>query len=431
MNPASASTASASPARQLTGSTLFLLAGLAALGALSTNIILPAFPAIGAQLQASPQRLGLTLSAFFLAFALGQLLVGPLSDRIGRKWLVLGGLATFFAGSVLCALAGSLSMLVLGRVVQALGACAASVLSRAIARDIFDGAALARALAMTMTAMAAAPGFSPLVGGLLQSAVGWRATFVIVGLCGLVLAVHFHRALGESHPADRRTRVSAGVIVASYGRLAVDPLFAFPALAVSLLIGGLYTYFSLAPAIIMGGIGLNAFQFGLFFAVTVFVVFGVGFLAPRLAVGWGHRNAALAGFAVALAGSAVLFLGGGTPGLATVTVSWVVFILGMGVANPLGTALTLQPFASRAGLASALLGFLQMAIAATGALVANALPFAPVVSLAIVLTACSGLALVALLAGNQIHLHPSNPVHCELKCNHWGRSGFDVGRETE
>src|SRR5260221_12561468 len=125
--------------RRLTGGMLFLLAGLAALGALATNIILPAFPRIGAELAISPPELGLLLSSFFVAFALGQLVVGPLSDRFGRRWLVLGGLAVFVAGSVVCTLAGTLPLLVLGRVIQALGACAASVLSRAIARDLFDG----------------------------------------------------------------------------------------------------------------------------------------------------------------------------------------------------------------------------------------------------------------------------------------------------
>jgi DHA1 family bicyclomycin/chloramphenicol resistance-like MFS transporter len=134
--------------RRLTGGTLFLLAGLAALGALATNIILPAFPRIGAELAISSPELGLLLSSFFVAFALGQLVVGPLSDRFGRKPLVLGGLAVFVAGSVVCALAGTLPLVVLGRVIQALGACAASVLSRAIARDLFDGEALGRALAL-------------------------------------------------------------------------------------------------------------------------------------------------------------------------------------------------------------------------------------------------------------------------------------------
>ena len=131
---------------QLTGNLLLLLAGLAALGSLATNIILPAFPNMAGELGTSVKDLSATLASFFVAFAMGQLFVGPLSDRFGRKWLVVSGLLVFFTGSVLCALAGSLTQLIVGRIVQALGVCATSVLSRAIARDLFEGEALARAL---------------------------------------------------------------------------------------------------------------------------------------------------------------------------------------------------------------------------------------------------------------------------------------------
>ncbi|MGH6875719.1 MAG: MFS transporter, partial [Aestuariivirgaceae bacterium] len=259
--------------RPLTGETLFLLAGLAALGALATNIILPAFPRIGAGLGVSSQGLGLTLSSFFVAFALGQLLVGPLSDRLGRKWLVLGGLAVFVAGSVLCAVADSLSVLILGRVIQAFGACAASVLSRAIARDLFDGEALARALALTMIAMAAAPGFSPLLGSALESLFGWRITFLVVAAFGVALALHYWTSVGETHPTDRRASLAASDVASAYGRLLVDQRFLLPALSVSLVIGGLYTFFAAAPAVLMSEVGLTAFQLGLSFAATVLIVF--------------------------------------------------------------------------------------------------------------------------------------------------------------
>ena len=248
--------------RRMTGGILFLLAGLAALGTLATNIILPAFPRIGASLGVSLQELGLTLSSFFVAFAFGQLLVGPLSDRFGRKWLVLSGLAVFTAGSVLCASADTLSFLVLGRVIQALGACAASVLSRAIARDLFDGEALARALALTMIAGAAAPGFSPLLGSALDGLFSWRITFLVVAAFGVVLALHYSRSVGETHRADRGASLAASAVASAYGRLAVDPRFLLPALSVSLVIGGLYTFFAAAPAILMTELGLTAFQLG-------------------------------------------------------------------------------------------------------------------------------------------------------------------------
>jgi DHA1 family bicyclomycin/chloramphenicol resistance-like MFS transporter len=383
--------------RRLTGGILLLLAGLAALGALATNIILPAFPRIGATLGASSQDLGLTLSSFFIAFAVGQLLVGPLSDRFGRRWLVLGGLAVFVAGSVLCALADTLPFLIIGRVIQALGACAASVLSRAIARDLFDGEALARALALTMIAMAVAPGFSPLLGSALDSLFGWRITFLVVAAFGVALALHYWRSAGETHPADRRAPLTASAVASAYGRLAVDPRFLLPAVSVSLVIGGLYTFFATAPAILMNGLGLTAFQLGLTFATTVLIVFAAGFLAPRLAHRWGQRTVGIIGLFITLAGSLSMFAFAATPTYTRFTIAIALYLLGMGLINPLGTAIALHPFGRQAGLASALLGFLQMGFAAIGASFASVLALAPSASLAVILTTGSFLALLAFL----------------------------------
>jgi len=390
-------TNSAPSERRLTGETLFLLAGLAALGALATNIILPAFPRIGASLGVSSQELGLTLSSFFVAFAFGQLLVGPLSDRFGRKWLVLGGLAVFVAGSVLCAFADALSFLVFGRVIQALGACAASVLSRAIARDLFDGEELARALALTMIAVAAAPGFSPLLGSALDSLFGWRITFLVVAAFGVVLALHYSTSVGETHPADRRASLAASAVASAYGRLAADPRFLLPAVSVSLVIGGLYTFFAAAPAILMSELGLTAFQLGLSFATTVLIVFAAGFLAPRLAHRWGQGTVGMIGLFIALAGSLFLFAFAAAPAFMPFTMAIGLYLLGMGLINPLGTAIALHPFGRQAGLASALLGFMQMGCAAIGASLASLLPLQAFASLAVILTAGSALALLAFL----------------------------------
>ena len=387
----------ASSERRLTGGALFLLAGLAALGALATNIILPAFPRIGAELEISSPELGLLLSSFFVAFALGQLVVGPLSDRFGRKPLVLGGLAVFAAGSVICALAGTLPLLVLGRVIQALGACAASVLSRAIARDLFDGEALARALALTMIAMAAAPGFSPLLGSALDGLFGWRTIFLAVAAFGVVLALHYSTRVGETHPADRRASLAASDVASAYGRLGIDPRFLPPAASVSPVIGGLYTFFAAAPAILMDELGLTSFQLGLNFATSVLIVFAAGFLAPRLAHRWGQRTVGMIGLFIALAGSLFLFAFATAPAFISFTAAIALYLFGMGLINPLGTAIALHPFGRQAGLASALLGFLQMGCAAVGASFVSLLPLPPFTSLAVILTTGSALALLIFL----------------------------------
>lgn len=380
----------------LTGELLFLLAGLAALGALATNIILPAFPDMAVALGTSVIDLSATLSSFFVAFAVGQLFVGPLSDRFGRRWLVLAGLLAFVMGSAVCAFASTLPQLIGGRIVQALGVCATSVLSRAIARDLFDGEALARTLSLIMVAMAAAPGFSPMLGGAFNHWLGWQSTFAFVGVMAVVLAIHYNARLGETHQADRRSAISVPAILKTYWLLLTDRRFIAPALAVSLVIGSLYAFFGMAPAILMVGFHFSPFGLAIFFASTVFVVFGAGFLAPRLARRWGQARAARIGLAIALTGSVALLVG--KADFVFFSAALTVFLLGMGMVNPLGTAIALHPFGRQAGAASALLGFLQMGCAALAISVGAMLDVPAYTSLGIILTSSLALAFAAFLA---------------------------------
>jgi len=375
----------------LTGRLLALLAGIAALGSLAINIVLPAFPAMAADLGTSVHALSATLGGFFVTFAVGQLFVGPLSDRFGRRSLVLGGLAVIVAGSVMCALATSLPQLITGRVVQALGACATSVMSRAIARDLFEGPDLARALSFMMVAMAAAPGFSPLLGGAFDALLGWRAIFGLLAACALLLGPIYLLRLGETHPADRRTPLSVVAVGRGYGRLLVDRRFIAPALSVSLVVGSLYLFFAMAPAILMEGFGFSPFGLALLFATTVFVVFGAGLLAPRLATRMGPQRAARAGIAVALAGGVALLAG--PQDVRYFSAGLALFLGGMGVVNPLGTALTLQPFGQQAGAASALLGFMLMGCAALAIGAVSMLPLAPYPAFCWVLVLCLAVSL--------------------------------------
>src|SRR6476659_563788 len=180
-----------------------VLAGLAATGTLATNILLPSLPQMAASLNVTSASVTSAITVFLAVFAVGQLAVGPISDRYGRRWPVLSGFAVFFAGSIWCALATDLPSLLTGRVIQAAGACATSVLSRAIARDLYSGAALGRAMALIMIAMAAAPGFSPLLGGALDHAFGWRSEFVFVGAFAAIGAIAYAAVLVETHNSTR------------------------------------------------------------------------------------------------------------------------------------------------------------------------------------------------------------------------------------
>src|SRR5437588_2345014 len=191
------------PAGSSTLSQIAVLAALAATGTLATNILLPSLPQMAASLKVSTAAVTSAITVFLAVFAVGQLVVGPISDRYGRRWPVLTGFAVFFAGSIWCGLAQDLPSLLAGRVIQAAGACATSVLSRAIARDLFSGAALARAMALIMVAMAAAPGFSPLLGGALDHVFGWRSEFVFVGVLAAIAAIAYGAVLGETHNSKR------------------------------------------------------------------------------------------------------------------------------------------------------------------------------------------------------------------------------------
>lgn len=181
-----------------------------------------------------------------------------------------------------------------------------------------------------------------------------------------------------------------------------------PALAVSLVIGGLYSFFAAAPGVLMNELGLSAFQLGLSFATTVLIVFMAGFLAPRLAHRWGPRSVSVVGLVVALGGGVAMFAFAAAPGFTAFTMAIVLYLFGMGLINPLATAIALHPFGRQAGLASALLGFMQMGCASIGASLASALPFSPPMSLAVVLTTAPMLAVLVFLPV-ALRRHESEP----------------------
>ncbi|MDH2067148.1 multidrug effflux MFS transporter [Pantoea sp. GD03673] len=383
--------------RQLTGKIIMILASLSAISTLSTNIILPAFPAIGTQFGVSSRQLGLTLSCFFITFALAQLIVGPLSDRFGRVKIVSGGLAIFLTGTIISGLSDSLNVMIVGRIIQASGVCAASVLARAISRDLFEGERLARALALTMIATATAPGFSPLVGSLITVTLGWRSIFILVGLLALAVCMFYIRVLGETHPAGRRIRRSLTGVFKAYISLFLNGAFIFPAFAVSLLMSGLFASFAAAPAILMSGMGLSPLQAGIFFFATVFVVFAAGISGPRLTHRFGAAKTTALGIFTALVGGILLLIGPQTPGLGWYAFSMIVFLWGMGLGNPAGTAIAMGPVGKEAGLASSLLGFLTMATAAATTWISSILPIPAVVALGGIQTAVCMSSLVLFL----------------------------------
>ena len=376
-----------------------VLAALAAVGSFATNILLPSLPSMAKALNVSTAAVSSTISVYLAVFAIGQLIVGPLSDRYGRWKPVVFGLGIFVFGSLWCEFSTTLPMMLVGRTIQALGAGAASVLSRAIARDLLSGEDLTKALAFIMVAMSAAPGFSPLIGGLLDATTGWRSEFLVVGLFGATVAFAYFRCVGETHRPDSNVSIKLTAILRGYWGLLTDLRFIAPAGTIALYMGALFAMFSVSPRILIDGLGFSPIQVGMFFATTVLGVFASGMAAPRVALKLGHARATIIGLCIAALGGLVLLLAHWVDhSIWTYFVPVMIFLTGFGMVSPLVTATALQPFGDRAGLASALLGFLQMAGAAIGVVLTASIA-SPTLAIGIVQAALTMLGLILYVAG--------------------------------
>src|SRR3954452_24210134 len=225
---------------------LAILSALMGFASISTDLYLPAMPAMGRALGADAGTVELTVSGYLIGFSLGQLLWGPIGDRYGRRGPVAIGLVLFVIGSAGCALAGSAAGMIGWRVVQAVGACAGVVLARAMVRDLYAGERAAQRLSTLMTVMAVAPLLGPIVGGQILSLAGWRAIFwTLVGVGTATLAALF--TLPETLPPERRNREPLGRAIATYGVLMRQRRLIGYAAADGFFYAGIFAYVAGTP----------------------------------------------------------------------------------------------------------------------------------------------------------------------------------------
>jgi MFS transporter, DHA1 family, multidrug resistance protein len=244
-------------------------------------------------------------------------------------------------------------------------------------------------MALIMIAMAAAPGFSPLLGGALDHYFGWRSEFALVAAFAALGALAYGSVLGETHHATP-TPLDPLAIAKNYFGLIADRRFVMPAATVSLIMGGLFSMFAATPRVLIEAMRFTPIQLGLFFAGTVMIVFASGMLATRLAPRYGLDRSIRGGLWVAATGSiAMLLVALYSPNFVPFLAAISVFLLGMGVVNPLGTAQALSPFGEKAGAASALVGFWQMMTAAIGVWLTATISHEAMFALGVVLTVFS------------------------------------------
>lgn len=349
-----------------------MLGALSAFPALTIDMYLPGMPAMAEDLHAGAGLVQLTVTVFVVGLAVGQVMVGPLSDAWGRRPLLIGGLVGYVIGSLACLVAPTVGWLIAARVVQSLGAAAATVLSRAIVRDHFDGGAMTRFLSTLMLVNGAATVVAPVLGGQLLGVTSWRAVFAVLAVVGIALLIVVVLGLPESLPEDRRQPAELGVSLRTFAQLCRDGSYVRYVLAAALMFASMFAYISGSSFVLQEVHGLSAQQYSALFAVNAVGIALLGQVNAML-VGRVADEHALLGASLgvgALAGLGVLVCTLLDLPLAALLVCLflVVSMLGPVLAN--ATSLALTPHASTAGAAASLQGVLQFLV---GGLVASAM----------------------------------------------------------
>lgn len=344
-----------------------LLAALSMLGPFSIDTIFPAFPDIASDLAASPLAMQQTISVYMIAYAFMSLLHGPLSDALGRRRVILAGIALFAAASVGCALSQSVPQLLFFRAMQGVCAGAGMIVGRAIIRDCFDGVDAQRLMSTVTMIFSIAPALAPIAGGWVIGFARWPMIFwLLAALAGLLWLASL-ALLPETHPQERRQPLTLASLRSSYRTVFGDRMFFPLALAGSLNFNALWVYISSAPAFVLGMLQLDAGQFGWLFVPAISGMMTGAFLSGRLA---GRLSAAAT---VRLGYSIMLFAAlvnlGLNAWLPMPVLPWSVLPIGLhavgiGINSPTLTLLLLDRFPHHRGAVSSLQAFVSLLISA-------------------------------------------------------------------
>lgn len=354
---------------------IFLLASLSALVAAAIDMYLPAFPTVASSLEISEGQVQQTLTVFLVGLGIGQGLYGPFLDRFGRRPPLLFGIVLFTIGSLAAAMTTSLEGLLVARFLQAIGAAAGSVASRAIVTDTCDPQNSARIYSMLMQVMMIAPITAPMLGGVILLYGEWHLIFWVLAILGVVSGIFTVRWLPETLPVERRVPLSMRNIVRNYAIQISNPSFFFYTMATSCTLGCLFIYLNNAPFVFINMFGLTPNQFSYVFAANAVLMIAISQINLRLLK---YYSAARILF-VGLSGFMVI----GLSLMVLVQLDWQALwsysiLLGMGIAM-LGmitgnlTAVTMAHTQQHAGIASALMGFMQFLLAATIGFIASLL----------------------------------------------------------
>lgn len=342
---------------------IFILAAIITIGPLSVDLYLPAMPSMVSYFSTTLSQVQLTLSSYLLGFAVFHLVCGPLSDRFGRKPILLGGMCLYVVMSVMCARSETIEQLIFYRFFQAMGACCAPTLGRAVVRDVFPPHESVKALAYVSSLMAVAPVLAPTIGGVLVKYGDWRLSFWVLAIAGLIAILLIIFYVEESLP-EKQTMHPKN-IASNFAALLLNVNYMGYVLTAAFLYAGVFAFLSGASFVLIDFMQVNPEHFGLYFLPIVVGYVSGNLFTARIAYAW-HPNR-LFKTGITLAFLAAVFM--------TITsyFEWyhpllivlpVLFVtLGIGLVLPQAMALALMPFPHMAATASAMMGFMQMAAA--------------------------------------------------------------------
>ncbi|MGG5820491.1 multidrug effflux MFS transporter [Falsiroseomonas sp. HW251] len=340
---------------------VWLLVAMIGIGPFTMQVVVPSLPAIGRDLGAGIATVQLIVTLYLVAVGVGQLIYGPLSDRFGRRPLLMGGLAVYAVASLAAAVAPGIGSLILARLVQAVGACAGVVLARAVIRDVWPRDQAASVLGYVTMGMTVAPMVAPVIGSLLELWFGWRAILLSCLAFAIPLAIVAARRLPETLPAPQHLPGIAAMLGAYRGLWAIAA-FRTHAAVLGCASGVFFAFLGGAPFVVVQGMGYSAVTFGGAFALLSACFAAGSWVAGREAVRLGTLR--LMGIGVAMngigAGMAVLAVLALPPHLLTFFVPMALVAIGNGMLQPPAFAGALSARPQLAGTASALVGSLQM-----------------------------------------------------------------------
>ena len=344
--------------------TTLSLSMLVALGPLSTDMYLPALPTMAVEFASSSGPIQLTLSLYLAGFALAQIIYGPLSDRFGRKPVMLAGMAIFIVASVGCILSTQVGSLIVMRFLQAAGGAAGPVLARAMVRDIHGTQQSGRVMAQVAAVMALAPTVAPVAGGLLLAYAGWRSIFVFLVFYAVGATLLLALKIAESAPAATRRVRPLSQLPSAYRRLLTDREFVGYTLACSLSFSGVFAFISGSSFVVIEFYGMSPVVYGLLFGLNVLGFISGTTYASRTSNRLGVQRLVRLGALICLIASGLLLVGLSAPTHIAMTLApMMLFMAGAGLVMPQSMAGALMHHPQLAGTASGLVGFIQMTVA--------------------------------------------------------------------